>query len=134
MRLLKVTTGPAAGQLVEVEHEIVIGREGADLTIDDPEMSRRHTAVRPAGDGVEIEDLGSTNGTFVDDRRIDEIVTLHVSGTLRVGLTSLDVEISADRTVLRAAPARGLPEVEEPPDPVVPDLDVTAARDRPVVP
>ena len=64
MATLVVTSGPAAGQRLEITGEIVIGREG-DLDVKDEEVSRRHAAIRPGAQGIEIEDLGSTNGTVV---------------------------------------------------------------------
>ena len=70
MRTLRITSGPAAGQEMELENELTVGREGADLVIVDEEMSRRHAVLRPVDGGVEVEDLGSTNGTLVDGRRI----------------------------------------------------------------
>ena len=39
-------SGPLAGQTIDVENEVVIGREDTDLTIDDVELSRRHAVVR----------------------------------------------------------------------------------------
>jgi ABC-type multidrug transport system ATPase subunit len=49
---------------------IRIGREGCDLTLPSPQVSRRHAEVRKAGNGHEIVDLGSTNGTFVGGARV----------------------------------------------------------------
>ena len=47
-----------------------------DIVVDDPLVSRRHAVLRPTGDGLEIEDLRSHNGTFVNGRRISvEAVT-----------------------------------------------------------
>jgi len=49
-----------------------IGREGCDVNISDPEVSRRHASIRRLDDdAVAIEDLGSTNGTFVNGERIE---------------------------------------------------------------
>ena len=93
MLTLEVTSGPATGQSVDVTDEIVIGREDAGLVIDDPEISRRHARVSPVDGGVVVEDLGSTNGTFVNGERASEPVTLKESGTIRVGTTSLAVNI-----------------------------------------
>ena len=56
---LVVTQGSLTGQRLELEGELVIGREGVAVTIDDSELSRRHAAVRPVQGGFEIEDLGS---------------------------------------------------------------------------
>ena len=68
---LVVTKGPLAGQRLELDGELVIGREGAPVTIEDSELSRRHAAVRPVMGGFEVEDLGSLNGTFVNGNRIN---------------------------------------------------------------
>jgi len=98
MATLRVVSGPAAGQTLEFEGEVVIGREGDGLAIPDKEISRRHTAVRQTERGVEIEDLGSMNGTFVDGRRITEPVTLTIGGTLEVGSSQIRVEVPATAT------------------------------------
>ena len=66
MASLWVISGSRAGESVGVTGELVIGRENADLTIDDAEVSRRHVAVRLEGGQLEVEDLGSANGTFVE--------------------------------------------------------------------
>jgi predicted component of type VI protein secretion system len=105
VRTLKVSSGPSAGQSLEVEHEVVIGRENADLTISDPEISRRHALVRPIERGIEVEDLGSMNGTFVNGKRIGEAVELTVGGTVRVGNSDIEVELElVDVTKVREIP------------------------------
>lgn len=105
MPTLKVTSGPAAGRSLPIEGDVVIGREGADLTIEDQELSRRHAVVRPAAGGVEIEDLGSTNGTIVDGRRIDSPVTVTTGATLELGGSRIAIELAApDTTRMRDQP------------------------------
>lgn len=90
---LVVTAGDAAGKKLEIESELVIGRgEGTDLTLDDPEVSRRHAAIRPLGPGAEIEDLGSTNGTFVNGRRLDDPASIGPGDEIRIGQTTLSIE------------------------------------------
>jgi pSer/pThr/pTyr-binding forkhead associated (FHA) protein len=64
-----------------------VGREGCDIVVPDPEVSRRHAAVHTLDDGVAIEDLGSTNGTFVNDRRIHGIAALKHGDRVRFGRT-----------------------------------------------
>ena len=52
--------------------EIVVGRdEGADVLIDNPSVSRRHARLRKEAEGWVVEDLGSSNGTFMHGQRID---------------------------------------------------------------
>jgi len=93
MRVLRVISGPAEGESLPVEAEVIIGREGADLTISDTQLSRHHASVRPVAGGVVVEDLGSTNGTFVNGRRISEPVTLTAGATLRLGNSEIVVEL-----------------------------------------
>ena len=92
MARLRVVSGPNAGQTVDVEEEIVIGREDTDLAIDDEEMSRRHAVVRRHANRLQVEDLGSTNGTFVDGTRIAEPTLLGGGAEIKVGTTVLVVE------------------------------------------
>jgi hypothetical protein len=106
MAILRVVSGPASGQTLELEGEVVIGREGEGLAIADREISRRHTAVRQTERGVEVEDLGSMNGTFVDGRRITAPVTLTVGGTIELGSSEIRVELApGSPTRVTAAPA-----------------------------
>lgn len=114
---ITVTTGPAAGRSVQIEDQLVIGREGADLTIaDDAELSRRHAVLRATAAGVVIEDLGSLNGTFVNDERISTATALSPGDAVRVGLSRL-------KLVLPAPPA---------PDPT-PIADIESTRQRPIL-
>ncbi len=114
MRTLKVISGPAAGESVGIDKEVVIGREGADLTITDPQISRRHTAVRPVDDGVEIEDLGSLNGTFVNGERLSKPITLTSSGKIRIGDSDIEIEVVEDG-LTQMAPAAVIADAATPP-------------------
>ena len=132
MSTLRVISGPEAGRVVVVDGEIVIGREGADLTIPDTELSRRHAVVRPEGQGVIVEDLGSTNGTFVDGRRITAAVTLSGTATIRVGRSEISLELSVAAPT-RAAPVAHADQATRATDVPVADVD-DATRARDVVP
>ncbi len=135
MRTLRVTSGPLSGHSVEVEGELIIGRLAADLTIPDAELSRRHAVVRPVDGGVVVEDLGSLNGTFLGDERIDGPVTLTRDATIRVGRSLLAVELDLPgpvrETPAATAPA-GRPRVAAPatgsPPPPIPAPAVTRVR------
>lgn len=101
---LVVTQGVLSGQRLELEGELVIGREGVAVTIDDPELSRRHAAVRPIEGGFEVEDLGSLNGTFVNGSRIEGPTKLSGGDTIKLGQNVLELEAArAPATV--ASPA-----------------------------
>lgn len=63
----------------------VIGRrEDCDFRIPLGEVSRKHCRLLRQGDGVRVEDLGSSNGTFVNGRRVQE-AELHAGDTLQIG-------------------------------------------------
>ena len=92
MARLRVATGPLAGQTVDVEGEVVIGREDTDLTIDDAEMSQRHAVVRRFANRLQVEDLDSVSGTFVDGNRIMEPTLIGGGAEIKIGTTVLVVE------------------------------------------
>ena len=62
------------------------GRDaGCDLVLDAEDVSRRHARVRPEGDGHLLEDLGSTNGTFVGEARAEREQPLQAGDHVRLG-------------------------------------------------
>src|SRR3954453_793645 len=88
---LKVTAGNATGQDIQLEQELVIGRStpGAGSLGGDSEISRVHARVyRDASGQLMVEDLGSTNGTFVNGNRISSPTPLRPGDQLRVGQTT----------------------------------------------
>jgi pSer/pThr/pTyr-binding forkhead associated (FHA) protein len=91
---LRVTGGNAQGTEIEVADEFLIGRqaEGAGTLGDDIEISRRHARISRSAHGCVIEDLGSTNGTFVNGRKITGPEPLSVGDTVQVGDTTLVVQ------------------------------------------
>ena len=88
---LQINAGPAAGTTIELVGAMIIGRKGADIAVEgDTEMSRRHARLRVEGGRVLVEDLGSTNGTYVGDRRITSPVWLDSDTELTLGLVADD--------------------------------------------
>ncbi|MFA6958063.1 MAG: FHA domain-containing protein [Thermoanaerobaculia bacterium] len=74
--------------------ENILGRdEEADAMLDDPQVSRHHARVVIDPDRVTIEDLGSKNGTFVRDVRIEHPVELKDGDEVRLGSVLLVVKI-----------------------------------------
>lgn len=102
MPTVVVKAGREAGHRVELGVEVAIGRQDADLVLQDPEVSRRHAVLRRSGETVVIEDLGSTNGTFVNGERIRGHVTVGPGDEIRVGRTTLEIELDwrADDTIV----------------------------------
>ena len=85
-----IRSGPHEGQRIDVDRELVIGREG-DVVINDTQMSRRHAALRPGADGsVIVEDLGSTNGVIVNGRRVTVPVVVRPGDRVEMGNTVLE--------------------------------------------
>ena len=80
-----ILNGKEAGKVVQISKGVVtIGRSGCDILLDDPEISRRHARIEIQSDQAILEDLGSTNGTFLGDKRIRR-TTIENSAKFRVG-------------------------------------------------
>ena len=70
----------------------VFGRsEDADVYIDDPYASELHARVGTQNEGVVVHDLGSTNGTYVNGRRIKTPTSVTRGDTVQIGKTILEV-------------------------------------------
>ena len=136
-RARSITTMPAVPQMtlaiiegVEAERELsvttlaVIGRDpGVDLVIKDSDVSARHCSVTPLDAGFAIEDLGSTNGTFVNGRRITAAQQIGHGDRIQLGGTVL--EVRGDSTPVAsagAAPAQ------------MPNVQVTRVKQIPTLP
>ncbi|MEY4410231.1 MAG: hypothetical protein RLZ99_704 [Actinomycetota bacterium] len=76
-----------------------VGRdESADIAIDDRGLSRIHFEIAWNGEVAAIRDRQSTNGTFVDDARISEVV-LHSGNVIKAGRSEFEFELSANAQV-----------------------------------
>jgi predicted Ser/Thr protein kinase len=90
--VLQVVAGKAQGTEIRIVGEFLIGRhaEGDGKLGRDPEISRKHALVRRDAEGrVTIEDLGSTNGTWVNEQRIQGAHPLMAGDRIAVGDTVL---------------------------------------------
>lgn len=94
--LIRVTTGPERGLEKRFEGgTLSIGSSpDADLVLTDGTVSRFHAELALLPHGVRVKDLGSTNGTFVGDSRIESAVVLP-GAEIRVGRTRIEI-IAAD--------------------------------------
>ncbi len=133
---LEVISGNGTGDTLVVEDELVIGRhaEGPGRLSEDEEISRRHARLsREATGDYALEDLGSSNGTFVNGLRIQSPVLLSLGDSIEVGATTLVVRgivqpepepVVPPQVAARAAPTvfARVPDVPEPPAPPPPPL------------
>jgi serine protease Do len=97
-----VTRGPLAGRCYAVGTELLIGRQDADLLLDDPQVSRRHAIVRAIDGELEVEDLGSANGTFVNGARVDEPWRLCPGDEIAIGPVVLEAQTGDERDLAAA--------------------------------
>jgi pSer/pThr/pTyr-binding forkhead associated (FHA) protein len=134
MLRLRFVTGPLAGREVEVASALVLGRQAADLVIEDPQVSRRHASVRPAGDALEVEDHGSRNGTWVNGARIGGTTRLAPGDRVRVGDTTFEVEGPAGRAAPTEASPRPAPPLPFDPSPQRPPRRRSGVASRRLTP
>jgi class 3 adenylate cyclase len=90
--LVAILDGAEGERRVRITAQLTVGRgEDAGLLIDDPEISRAHAVLASTGDGLEIEDLGSLNGTWVNGERITNAMSLAPGDMIKVGTTRIEV-------------------------------------------
>ena len=71
LRIVVTADTGQIGRVVEIgDAPVFFGRGEGDVVLADPSVSRRHAVVRRLAIGFEIEDLGSSNGTWIGDRRV----------------------------------------------------------------
>lgn len=112
-------SGPAAGKVFPLEKsELVVGRDlNNDVVINDPEVSRRHARLFVQGDTYVLEDLGSTNGTFVGGARLSGPYPLRPGEVVTFGerITMLYEVVQADQDATMVSTARPAAQSAQPP-------------------
>lgn len=74
---LKVIEGEEKGTTYPISKpRFIIGRTNGDLNVEDERISRVHCAIESTAEGVMLRDLESTNGTFIDDKRIETVALI----------------------------------------------------------
>src|SRR5439155_8664686 len=103
MAMLTITSGGGLGTVVDVLDEVLLGRDNASLGIGDTTVSRRHAVIRPIDDRLEVEDLGSVNGTRVNGIRIRAVTRLKDGDVIEIGGTALTVSIEPAQDAVTVA-------------------------------
>lgn len=122
---LVMSQGPQPGQMFHLEKDSTsLGRDpGSDIVIDDPQVSRQHARITRQGGLMVVEDLGSTNGTFVNGMRLTGPHTLASGDMIGLGdavaLTYYGAGIAEIETVVRQ-PAAAPPSPSYAPSPSAP--------------
>lgn len=90
---LRITRGKQEGLTLPLGEGIKIGRAAdCQLVLDDDYVSTRHAQIVRTDNGYVVEDLGSTNGTYVNNERISVSTPFGTADTLRIGRTLMVVE------------------------------------------
>ncbi|HEX7036225.1 MAG TPA: FHA domain-containing protein [Pseudomonadales bacterium] len=103
-------TDPAGTDRIDITGETLVGRsDECDLTVHDGHPSRRHARLTVENGRLWVEDLGSANGTFVNDRQITDRTELHPGDRIAFDLAMFTVGgaaagADADATVVRRPP------------------------------
>ena len=79
-----------------LEQDLVIGRDCEGLSIRDPQVSRRHLRLRPMQSGVEVTDLDSTNGSYLDGSRLAAPELVLTRTNVTIGDTTIAIEFVTD--------------------------------------
>ena len=89
---VEVTTGPLKGTKIEKFKDLLIGRgPTCDILVPDDAISTEHSRIfRDSSGSYFVEDLGSANGTFVNNRRITERTPVSNGSKIRVGTTVIE--------------------------------------------
>ena len=127
---MEVVEGPDAGLQLPLDRPIEVGRQpGATLLVHDDLVSRHHARITPTRGGATVEDLGSTNGTFVNGNEVHGPTFASAGDQILVGVTVVQLRTAqqvADRpSAVRQAPPALRVDVRHP-DYLPPDLQRAA--------
>jgi ribosomal protein S27E len=93
---VKVLEGEDKGTVYPVlKPRLTLGRSNSDIIVNDPLSSRIHCAIEFTGDGVQLRDLGSTNGTLVDNHPI-RVAEIADGSIFQIGRHVFQLRISSE--------------------------------------
>jgi len=89
--VLSILTGPSKGESHTLaKPRVVLGRKGADIPLNDPEISRHHCLLEVRDNYINLKDMDSTNGTFFDEERV-RAAMLRDGTEFRIGVSLIRV-------------------------------------------
>ena len=101
---LVITRGAEQGQRYELDDKpLILGRRDVGIKISDPAVSGRHCRITKAGNKLMVEDLLSSNGTYVAGKKIRGLVSLSIGDSLRVGATEFRFEVRSEQELKQGA-------------------------------
>src|SRR5512136_148492 len=133
---LLVQQGPRAGQSFDLDKPVItLGREASsDIVLEDPQVSRRHARLTLQAGGYVIEDLGSTNGTFINEQRLTGAQPINLGDKLRLGdnvVLSVSGSLQVRETVVAHGQAPTLPPSFGTPPPPPPSFSAPPPPSQP---
>jgi hypothetical protein len=106
---LEIVEGPNAGLQVPLDRPVSIGRDpGVELVLQDDLVSRHHARITPSRGGATLEDLGSTNGTFVNGNEVHAPTFTSAGDQILVGVSVIQLR-SAQQVADRPSAVREVP-------------------------
>jgi pSer/pThr/pTyr-binding forkhead associated (FHA) protein len=89
--VLSIVSGPEKGKVHKLtKPRVVLGRQGADIPLNDAEISRYHCVLEVRETYINLKDMDSTNGTFYDEERV-RAAMLQNGAEFRIGTSLIRV-------------------------------------------
>jgi hypothetical protein len=86
--------GHDPGMIYDLDGDLVLGRgDRAEIRLEDPFASSRHARIYEQGNTVVVEDLGSTNGTYLNEELLESARPLHPGDRVRIGDSEFAFEV-----------------------------------------
>ena len=106
---LEIVEGPDAGKQIRLDGPIDIGRgDGVGLRLNDDQVSRAHARITPDPSGAVVEDLGSANGTFINQNELMGRAQASAGDEIQVGVTVMQMR-SAQQVAAQPSAVRNVP-------------------------
>lgn len=131
---LRALSAELAGQEISIDRDMLVGRhQSADIVLQSSEISRKHAAFLCVEQALWLQDLASSNGTFVNDSRITEQVLLNDGDVVRFASIAFNVvleETAAESIVEPVAEVSVAQQMSEQGMPSLKDRDASVELTR----